>query len=149
MSIISVASIAGRVGGYAPLNTSLLIPASYLATSVSAMPFIVGDGSNVVSTGSKGSVEIPFACTIIAARLFADVTGSIVVDVKRATYSGLPTFSSICGSAKPTLSAAQKVQDTTLTGWTTGLAAGDWLQINIDSATTIKLATLSLTILRS
>jgi hypothetical protein len=113
-----------------------------------AVPVVIGDGLTTMTTGSKGLVEIPFACTITAARLFADVSGSIVVDVKKATYSGLPTTSSICASAKPTLSSAQKAQDTTLTGWTTTIAAGDWLEFNVDSVTTIKRVTLSLTVLR-
>jgi hypothetical protein len=113
-----------------------------------ALPVVIGDGTIVVSTGSKGLIEIPFACTITAVRLMADASGSCVIDLKKATYSGLPTTASICASAKPTLSSAQKSQDTTLTGWTTAITAGDWIEVNVDSASTIKRVTLSLTLLR-
>ena len=110
---------------------------------------VIGDGVSAMATGSKGYIEVPFGCTVTANRLQADVSGSVVVDVKKATYAGLPTTASICASAKPTLATAQKSEDTTLTGWTTAVAAGDWLEINVDSVTTIKRVTLSLTVRRT
>jgi len=110
--------------------------------------FVIDGSGSVPATGSKGIVEGPFACTITAARLMANASGSVVVDIKKATYSGLPTTSSICASAKPTLSSAQKSQDSTLTGWTTAIAAGDWLEFNLDSIATITRLTLALTLSR-
>ena len=111
---------------------------------------VIGDGSTAMATGSKGAIEIPFACDIVAARLFADVAGAIVVDVKKATYAGMPTTASICGAAKPTIAATnQKSEDTTLTGWTVAVAAGSWLEFNVDSVTSIKRVTLSLTVRRT
>ncbi len=111
--------------------------------------FIIDGGGVAVTTGIKGEIEIPFGGVITAARIYADTTGSIVVDVNKAAYSGLPTFSSITASAKPTLSSAQKNQDTTLTGWTTTITAGDWLQFEVDSASTVTRATVSLTVRRT
>jgi hypothetical protein len=55
----------------------------------------------------------------------------------------------ITGSAKPTLSSEIKAASTTLTGWTTALAAGDYLEVNVDSVTTITNVTLSFTVTRS
>ncbi len=114
-----------------------------------AIPIVIGDGATAMSTGSKGYIEIPFACTVISNRLAADVSGSVVVDIKKATYSGLFTTTSICSATKPTLSSARKSEDTTLTSWTTAIAAGDWLEFNVDSVTTIKRVTLSLTVRRA
>ena len=114
----------------------------------SALNYIIDGGGSTITTGAKGAVEVPFACTIISARLFADQTGSIVIDVKKAAYSGVPTFSSIAASAKPTLSSAQKAQDSTLVGWTTSVAAGDWILFNVDSVSTITRVTVSLALLR-
>jgi hypothetical protein len=54
----------------------------------------------------------------------------------------------ITSSAKPTLSSAQKYSDTTLTGWTTSIAAGDVIIPNIDSISTITGFTLSLRVKR-
>jgi hypothetical protein len=116
---------------------------------VVALSFIIDGSGATITTGDKGSIEIPYACTISANRLLADASGSIVVDIKKAAYSGLPPSSSICASAKPTLSSAQKSQDSTLTGWTTAVAAGDWLLFHVDSATTVQRVTLSLTLTRT
>jgi hypothetical protein len=98
----------------------------------------------------KGYIEVPFACTITAVRLLADVSGSIVVDIWKDTYANYPPVDadSITAAAVPTLAAAIKYQDTTLTGWTVTVAAGDILGFNVDSAATVKIVTLSLTVTR-
>lgn len=116
--------------------------------TLSGIDFIMDGSGSVITTGDKGIVEIPFACTITAVRLLADVSGSIVVDIKKAAYASLPPSSSICASAKPTLSSAQKSQDTTLTGWTTSVSAGDWLLFHVDSASTLTRVSVSLSLLR-
>lgn len=108
------------------------------------LTFVIDGGGSAISTGSKGFLEVPFDCTINRATLLADQSGSIVVDIKKSTYSGFPTTSSICASAKPTLSSVQKSQDATLTGWTTTVTAGDVLEFNVDSATTVTRVTVSL-----
>lgn len=107
---------------------------------------VIGDGVNVVSTGVKGYIQIPFDGVIASVRLVADASGSIVVDVWRDTYANFPptVADTITASAKPTLSSAQKAEDSTLTGWTKTLTKGDWLAFNIDSATTVKQVTLSI-----
>lgn len=111
--------------------------------------FVVGTGSGVVATGIAGMIEIGDGFTIQRARIVADQSGSIVIDIKKAAYASVPTFTSICASAKPTLSSAQKSSDATLTGWTTGLSEGDWLQFVVDSATIVTRATLSLLLRRT
>lgn len=117
-------------------------------TAASAL-YVIDGGGLTLTTGSKGYIEIPFSGTITAVRMQADSTGSIVIDVKKATYSGLPTTSSICASAKPTLSSARKMQDSTLTGWTTTVTAGDWLEFNVDSVSSLTRIVISLTIVRT
>ena len=44
---------------------------------------------------------------------------------------------------------AQKSQDSTLTGWTTAVAAGDILAFNVDSTATITRVTISLKVEKS
>ena len=84
----------------------------------------------MITTGVKGFVEVPFACTITAATLLstdaAATSGSIVVDIWKDTYANYPptVADTITASAKPTLSAASKSRDTTLTGWTTAIRGG-------------------------
>ena len=106
---------------------------------------IYNSGSPIVA-GEYGRTEVPFDCTIISARLFADQVGSIVIDIWKSTYAGWPptVANTIVASAKPTLSSASKSQDTTLTGWSKTLLAGDVLKYKVDSATTVQSVLLSL-----
>ena len=107
---------------------------------------IFDGGGSALTTGIKGDIEIPFACTINAVTMLADQSGSLVVDIWKSAYSAYPPVDagSITASAVPTISAATKSQNLTLTGWTTAIAAGDILRFNIDSITTITRCTLSL-----
>jgi hypothetical protein len=109
--------------------------------------FIIDGGGATITTGAKKAYfSVPFACTITKARLLADQTGSIVIDVWKDTYANFPptVADTIVASAKPTLSAAQKSEDSTLTGWTKTLAAGDVIEINVDSITTCQKVRLDL-----
>lgn len=95
-------------------------------------------------------IVVPFACTITGVTLLADAAGDIVIDIWKDTYANFPPVNgdSITASAPPTLSSAAKSQDTTLTGWTTSLAAGDILRFNVDSAATVARVTLALALTR-
>ena len=99
----------------------------------------------------KFDFEMPFAGSISEVRLFADQTGSIVLDLWKDTYNNFPptVADSICGSAKPTLSSASKYRDTTLSGWTTNFNVGDVVRVNVDSASTLTRVTLALRLDRS
>lgn len=129
-------------------NPTISLSATARAASIE---IVIGDNASVISTGVKGYMEVPFACTITAARAFADASGSIVVDIWKDTYANFPPLDadSITASAPVTISSAVKSQDTTLTGWTTSLAAGDILGFNVDSATTVKQVTISLLVTRT
>lgn len=126
-------------------------PVATTNTLTTAIEFIIDGGGSAITTGVKGDVEIPFACTITAARLFADQSGSIVVDIWKDTYANYPptVADTITASAKPTLSSATKSEDTTLTGWTTSITAGNTLRFNVDSASTVTRVTVSLTCVKT
>jgi len=116
-----------------------------------ALEIVIDGGGSAITTGVKVDVEMPFTGHIRANRLFADQSGSIVIDLWKDTYANFPptVADTITASAKPTLSSAAKSQDSTLTGWTTAFSAGDIVRVNVDSATTIQRVTLSLTVDRS
>lgn len=97
----------------------------------------VDGGGSVVSTGSKGYKVIQEACTITGWTILGKEAGSVVIDIKKSTYAGFPTTSSIAGTEKPTLSSSQKNQDLALSTWTTSLAEGDILEFIIDSASAL------------
>jgi hypothetical protein len=125
------------------------------AQKTASIQFIIDGGSAVISTGVKGYVEVPFACTLTAARLFADQSGSIVVNIYKCTYSQFQPGThpvvgdKITSSTPPTISTTYKSEDTTLSSWTTSVSAGDVLGFNVDSATTIQKVTVSLTATRT
>lgn len=113
---------------------------------VVAIVWVIDGGGSTITTGIKGDLSIPFACTITGARLLADQTGSIVIDVWKDTYANYPPVDadSITSATPPTISSATKSDNTTLSGWTTSIAAGDTLRFNVDSVTTIEFVTLTL-----
>ena len=130
-------------------TSSATVFLSVLAADISgvALGYAIDGGGAVIATGVAGSgVQAPFACTIDSVTLLADVSGSIVIDIWKDTYANYPptVADSICASAKPTLSSAIKSEDTTLTGWTKTVAAGDVLYFNVDSCSTITKASLIL-----
>ena len=117
-----------------------------------AITVVFGTGSAVITAGLKTYVSCPYTGTITGARLLAvdaSVTsGSIVIDVWKDTYANYPPVvgDSITASAKPTLSSATKSDDTTLTGWTTAVTAGDVFGFNVDSASLVTQVALQLTL---
>jgi hypothetical protein len=108
-----------------------------------------GDGVTVPGVGSIAIITVPAAGTIIQSDIDADASGSAVVNWYRAAAGTPTTFSSIVASAKPTLSSGQSATDSTLTGWTTGIAAGDRLKAVLESVATCKLVSNALTFRRT
>lgn len=111
---------------------------------VANITFVIDGGGAAITTGVKGDIQIPFACTIIGWSLMADQAGSAVVEVSKGTYVNWPTVATITATAKPTLSSARKATSSTLTGWTPAIAADDVLQIGVNSAAAVQRLTLTL-----
>lgn len=121
------------------------------AVKTFALVWVIDNGNTVIPAGQWGHLEIPFACTINRATLLAKQVGSIVVDIWKDSYANFPPADgdSITASAPPTITGAQKSQDSVLPGWTTAIAAGDILAFNVDSCATITRLTLSLKVTKS
>lgn len=121
-----------------------------LDDGTTTLSIIHDGGGSALSTGIIGDVHVPFACTITAAYAFADQSGTVIVDVWKDTYANFPPTGadSITASAPITLSAATKSADTTLTGWTVNVAAGDVLRFAIDYVDTITRLTIALRVKR-
>lgn len=120
--------------------------------------FVVGfsiDGAgSAITTGGKGFIVVPYSGTITKATLLSTdasaTAGSIVIDIWKDIYDNYPPTDadSITASAPPTLSSANKSQDTTLSGWTPTVTAGDILGIYVDSASTVTRVLLQLEVTR-
>lgn len=119
-----------------------------LSNTTSGSVGITVDGSgSTPGTGTKGYIKLPFNCTITGWTILADQSGSAVFDVKYASsVSGIGSTTSITGTAKPTLTAAQAVDSTTLTGWTTAFIAGNLLEFDLVSVASATRITLELTL---
>lgn len=145
---------AGNVAYWTPTNglefsgTNLRITDN---SRIATLTFVIDGGGSAITTGIKGDLEVPFACTITRATALADQTGSIVVDIWKDTYANYPPVDadSITASAPVTISSTNKAQDATLTGWNTAIAAGDTLRFNVDSITTLTRVTISLRVTRT
>ena len=119
---------------------------------IGTISVIIDGGGSAITTGKKAQVEISFACILSRYTMIADQAGTIVIDINRSIYSNFPTTASICGSGKECTIAAtnQKSQDTDISNWTSvEIAAGDVLEFEVDSCTTITRCTLSLKYARS
>jgi hypothetical protein len=121
------------------------------ADVISTIGITIDGGGSAITTGVKGYIRIPFSGVIVKATMLADQSGSAVVDVWKDTYANYPPVDadSITAAAPPTISAAIKSEDATLTGWTTTVTAGDTFGFNVDSAATITRLTLILDIRRT
>lgn len=118
--------------------------------------FVIDGGGATITTGVKGYITVDYAATILQATLLADQSGSIVVNIWKCTYAQFDAGSThpvagdkITASAPPTITTATKSQDSTLTGWTVAISAGDILAFNVDSITTCQRVTLSLKVKRT
>jgi hypothetical protein len=106
---------------------------------------------DTTTTGQKNLfLRVPYACTIVSWELAANASGSVVIDIWEDTYANYPPINadSITGTAKPTITAGTRAQSAALTGWITSLAAGDYLEVEVESVTTITSVTLTLNVER-
>lgn len=152
-ALATAASLVGvpqRFVGRANSTTSIVASpwtVSPLEKSYQELTFTIGiKGAAALSTGVHLYREVPFGFYVTGWTLVADQTGSLVIDVWAEDYANSPPAvgDTIAGSEKPTLTAAQKNQDLTLTTWTPYIAPGDVIGINVDSAATCTWATLTL-----
>lgn len=111
-----------------------------------------GSTALVAADCSEVNVRAPVAGTITKWTIVTEGgVGSCVVDVwKRSYAAGMPTVANtITAAAKPTVSAADRAQSSTLTGWTTAVAANDLLTFKVDSTSTFTSIRIDLEIATS
>lgn len=109
-----------------------------------------GGGSDIAA-GQKLRIRVPFDCVITGWTLMADAVGSATIDIWKDVFANYPPVvgDSITAAAKPTLSAADHGESSTLTGWVTTLAKGDVLIFNVDSCVSITQLSVQLTVERT
>ena len=119
-------------------SSGLLSPNFYGNRRIAAYAF---DGGGSPLTGTLDAcTDIPFAATITGVTLLSDVTGTATVDVRTAayaSYTGPASATTITASDTPALTNAVKYQDTSLTGWTTAVAANSVMCFHLTSPSTV------------
>ena len=134
--------ITGPNNLWRPRSVGSLIPSNIKAGSVG----VTVDGvTSVIQVGQVGYVEMPYAGSITNWSITGNATGSIVFDVWKAS-GVIPTVANtmIGLGTKPSLSS-QQINLGVPTGWTTvNFLAGDILGFYVDSALTLRRATLTL-----
>jgi hypothetical protein len=130
-----------------------MVDAEQVVDNFADIAFVIDGAGSEITTGIKGDLEVPFACTITGATLLADQSGSIIIDIWKDTLGNFPPTDAdtITAGEEPTLATETYSQDTTLTGWTKTITAGDVLRFNVDSnpATNITRVTLSLKVTKT
>lgn len=113
--------------------------------------YILDGGGQAVTTGLKGSVAVPFACTIDSWSLVASPLGSITVDVWKTPLADYPpsVADSITGGAKPAISNGQQASSSSLGAWNTVIAPGDTISFHVDAASSVTLASIAIRVTRT
>jgi hypothetical protein len=141
ISRLSGAGPTGATGATGP--TGPTVARTYGASWAAASGAIVAADTKIVY------LTVPQAGTIQNVRVLAQGgPGSCVIDIWKDTYANYPptVADTITASAKPTISAASKYEDATLTGWTKTLNAGDVLAFKLDSTSTFTAIQVMLTV---
>lgn len=145
--------ITGTLADQTDLDTALdgKSDTGHTHTQTFAITFVMDGGGSAITTGAKGDLYIPFACTITGWNLMTDTVGTFQVDIWKDTFgSAITDGDSITASDVPVTGGLSAVgSGTSLTGWTTSIAAGDQLRINVDTASGATMATLALTCTRA
>jgi hypothetical protein len=112
---------------------------------------IDGNGQAISTTTPWNEKVIPYACTITAWYLDGDSSGNIKIDVQTSTVAPYTSYSSIASTDKPLLNSQQANSNTTLSAWTTTVAAGTRIRVLIDGTVTptVKKVVLTLKGMRS
>jgi hypothetical protein len=133
------------------------VPVASANSMIDVIGITIDGGGSAITTGIKGDVYVPYNCTITDWTILADQTGSIEIDVWVDTYANYPptVADSIMGDtgSSPRIVGAAKAQsadfgDSPVSDIAT-IAAGSTVRFNVNSASTITRATLTLTVVKS
>jgi hypothetical protein len=154
----NVIEFTGGGGGITELTGDVTTPAASSGVTAATLKANLKTGSfgvtvdgvtSIIQIGQTGFVTMNYAGTISGWSISANAVGSIQFDIWKAT-GAIPTIANtIVAGVYPTLTAAQFVTSTTLTGWTLSFVAGDVFGFYVNSISTLKNATLTVRTIKS
>lgn len=113
---------------------------------------VIDGGGTPPGTGVTGDADVTHACTIVGWSILADLSGSMEVDVWIKPYvaNSPPTVANtVVAAVYPKITTATSADGSSLTGWTTAIAANSQVRFNLRSITTITRATVTLHCVRT
>jgi hypothetical protein len=144
----SIGQLTGDVDTVLATSPTEVMPSALKANLKTGSFGVTVDGvTTVIQPGQTGFVVIPYSGTITGWSITANVAGNIQFDVWKDALPGvIPVLAdSIITSNFPTLSGTNfNTQPVTGVQWTTAFAAGDIFGFYVNSASTIKNATLTI-----
>jgi hypothetical protein len=126
-------------------------PQGATGPAVSSLSFLIDGAGSAITTGQKGELSIPFAANVAGWTVAADQVGDIVVDVWATGPTGYPPTDSgsMPGAGTPPTLSSDDFAFTGPTNWDdTSIAADDVLRFNVDSASTVTRATVTIKLTR-
>jgi len=111
-----------------------------------------GDGAVLPVSVLNGRLRVPYNCTINSWEMVSEESGSLVVAVLKDSLTNWPPNSAdaITGTTnRPTITASQRNDSSTLTGWAPSLNEGDYIKIEVISVASVINATLVLRVTRT
>lgn len=93
--------------------------------------------STIVAVGEKTYTRtvIPYSGTIVGWYIITEANTNATLDLWKAAGAIPTNANSITASAKPAITGAQYIASTTLTGWTTAVASGDVITLEVEANT--------------
>jgi len=148
--IQDVSDIASTAAG-----TIKKIAVRNLISSPREIQFTLGDGTNLIVTGSIATTRVSYDCVITTASIVsldgagAPVSGDIVIDLWKDTYANWPPddADTITGGDEPTLVSSDKSQISDMASWSVTVSAGDYIIAHVDSVATVKQVILTLDVI--
>ena len=119
----------GATGSQGPTGPSGITVGSFGLT--------VDGGTNIIGTGSKGYVTMPYDGYITSWSLLANTSGSIQIDLKKSDYSNFPTTNSVTSGNYIGMTTSLKSTSSILTGWVATFSQNDIFEFDVISVSTL------------
>ncbi len=140
--------VIGQAQATAAANADAVVELAqgYLSQAVQVHSFGASfdGGGSALTSGKTVYFTVPYACTVQGWNVAVD-TGTATIDIwKIATGTAIPTISNtITASALPAIATGTAIHSTTLTAWTTTVAANDIVGVNLKTVATATQANLT------
>lgn len=118
-----------------------------IPSTTGCISFGIDGGGSALTTGQKGTIEVPYNFDIVRWTMIGDQSGSANVDLWSRDYSTtLPTAAnSVTGNLGMTISAATANQSTAISNWRmTRINSGNVLTYNVVTVSTFTRLTINL-----